>query len=67
MYAAGGYPDHIWKEDNVLYPMAVEVFTSEELNELLHQFEDVEAEFGLAAHSGFIKFADRLELESARG
>lgn len=61
------YPDHIWKEDNVLYPMAVELFTSEEMNELLHQFEDVEAEIGLAAHSDLVNFADRLELESARG
>ena len=58
------YPDHIWKEDNVLYPLAAEVFTSEELNELLHQFEDVEAEIGTAAHQHFATFADRLELES---
>ena len=61
------YPDHIWKENNVLYPMAMELFTPEELSQLVHQFGDVEAGAGLAARSDFAKFADRLELEAAPG
>ena len=62
IYGIGGlYPDHIWKEDNVLYPMALEVFSPEELNELLLQFEDVEAETGADMRAYFVDVAERLE------
>ena len=60
------YPDHIWKEDNVLYPMAVKVLSAAELDELLHQFEDVEAEFGPALYARLAGFADRLESDAIR-
>lgn len=64
---AGLYPDHIWKEDNVLYPMAVELFSAEEMNSLERQFEDVDAAADQAEHSKFLNFADRLELASSPG
>lgn len=62
IYAIGGlYPDHIWKEDNVLYPMGADLFSPEEQNELLLQFQDVDAEIGQDMYANFLDVAERLE------
>ncbi len=61
------YPDHIWKENNILYPMAMKVLTPGELDELGRQFVDVDGETDPAVLSGFAEFAGRLELKSAPG
>jgi hemerythrin-like domain-containing protein len=51
------YPNHIWKEDYLLFPLAGKVLTPEDQQELLDKFETVEREIGLDVHEGFDKVA----------
>jgi hemerythrin-like domain-containing protein len=55
------YPNHIWKEDYLLYPLAGKVLTPEDQQELMGKFETVERELGLDVHEGFDKVAADLE------
>ena len=55
------YPNHIWKEDYLLFPLAGKVLTPEEQQELMDKFETVERELGLDVHEGFDKLAAELE------
>ena len=55
------YPNHIWKEDYLLFPLAGKVLTPEDQQELLDKFETVEREIGLDVHEGFDKVAAELE------
>ena len=55
------YPNHIWKEDYLLFPLAGKVLTPEDQQELMGKFETVERELGLDVHEGFDKVAADLE------
>ena len=55
------YPNHIWKEDYLLFPLAGKVLTPEDQQELMDKFETVERELGFDVHEGFDKVAAELE------
>jgi hemerythrin-like domain-containing protein len=40
------YPNHIWKEDEMVFPMAQRLFQKEELDSLKRDFDQAEKEFG---------------------
>ena len=55
---------HIDKEDNVLYPMADQVLTPADKQELLSKFEEVEQErIGAGKHEEYVKLVEDLERE----
>jgi hemerythrin-like domain-containing protein len=54
------YPNHIWREDEMVFPMASRIFTQDELADLRRRFETVEEEIG-QEHEVFAKFAEELE------
>jgi hemerythrin-like domain-containing protein len=55
------YPNHIWKEDYLLFPLAGKVLTLEDQQELMDKFETVERELGLDVHEGFDKVVAEIE------
>ncbi len=55
------YPNHIWKEDYLLFPLAGKVLTPEDQQELMEKFESVDRELGIGAHEAFDKVAAELE------
>jgi len=58
--------DHIIKEDEMLFPMADEMFSAEQQRSVLRDFERVEREdVGPMAHEKFHALAERLEREAA--
>ena len=54
------YPDHIWKEDEMVFPMVARLFSEAELAELQAGFDRVESDKG-HDHQHFIRFAAGLE------
>ncbi len=59
------YPNHIWKEDDMVFPMVARLFSAEERARLARQFEDVEESMPEGLHERAAAFADRLERETA--
>ena len=58
--------DHIIKEDEMLFPMADEMFSSEQQRSVLRDFERVQRDdVGAVAHENFRALAERLEREAA--
>jgi hemerythrin-like domain-containing protein len=55
------YPQHILKENNVLFPMAERILTEKSLVRLHEAFEKVEERLGEDVHHRFALFAKRLE------
>lgn len=55
------YPNHIWKEDEMAFPMAQRLFTKNELRQLKIDFDKAEKEFG-RDHEQYMAFADEMEL-----
>jgi len=55
------YPNHIWKEDYLLFPLAGKVLTPQDQQDLMDEFETVERELGLDVHEEFDKVATELE------
>lgn len=55
------YPNHIWKEDYLLLPMADKVLSGEDQKVLTEQFDRVEAAIGPGTHERFEQIAERLE------
>jgi hemerythrin-like domain-containing protein len=55
------YPNHIWKEDEMVFPMAQRLFTQDELNKLKADFDEAERRFGHSHHE-YTAFADEMEL-----
>lgn len=51
------YPNHIWKEDQMVFPMAERLFSAEELAALHARFEQAEVELG-QDHDRYVAFAD---------
>ena len=54
------YPSHIWKEDNMVFPMVDRLFSPEDIEQLAEQFEKTEAELGGEAHEELERFAEGL-------
>lgn len=54
------YPNHIWKEDEMVFPMAQRLFTQDELKKLKTDFDKAESEFG-QDHDQYIAFANEME------
>jgi len=55
------YPNHIWKEDFLLFPMTLKVMKRPELADLEEKFEQVDRSIGADALRGYEEFADDLE------
>ena len=55
------YPNHIWKEDYLLFPMTHKVLGPEELQALYQEFEKVEERIGDDIRHRFTKFAERVD------
>lgn len=51
------YPNHIWKEDQMVFPMVERLFTPAELDALNARFEQAEAELG-QDHDRYVAFAE---------
>lgn len=54
------YPDHIWKEDEMVFPMTARLFSERDLSDIRRRFDEAEAEFG-HDHQSWVAFADTLE------
>jgi hemerythrin-like domain-containing protein len=55
------YPNHIWKEDEMVFPMALRLFTQDELRKLKIDFDKAESDFG-QDHDQYLAFANEMEL-----
>ena len=55
------YPNHIWKEDYLLSPMANKLLSGSEQEGLRNTFEDAERELGSELHRKWERFAVELE------
>jgi len=59
--------EHIYKEDNILYPMGERVISPEDDQALVQQFEEVEQlEMGPGVHEKYHAMIEKLEEEAAR-
>ena len=54
------YPNHIWKEDYLLFPLTEKVLSAEEQQSLCQQFELVEEQIGRDVHHRLEHFAEQL-------
>jgi hemerythrin-like domain-containing protein len=54
------YPNHIWKEEYLLFPMTNKVLSSDDQKELREKFEVVEDEIGRDVHDRFKVMAEEL-------
>jgi hemerythrin-like domain-containing protein len=61
------YPSHIWKEDYLLFPLAVKFLTSQDQAELAERFESVEHEIGDDVRVRMERLADQLETYTTSG
>jgi hemerythrin-like domain-containing protein len=55
------YPDHIWKEDYLLFPMTDKILSPEEQKDLHEKFEMVEKDMGEDVHRRFEQLAEKLK------
>lgn len=53
------YPNHIWKEDDMVFPMVERLFPEKDRSELYARFQEVEAENPPGAHERFHEFAEK--------
>lgn len=61
------YPNHIWKEDYLLFPMTEKVLSTEEQHSLYCQFQLVEERVGPDVHHRLEQFAERLAASTQAG
>jgi hemerythrin-like domain-containing protein len=54
------YPDHIWKEDEMVFPMAARLIPEANQESLFVQFEEADARNVPGSHERFSEFATRL-------
>lgn len=59
------YPGHIWREDEMVFPMVDRLLSSADRAELQRGFEKVEREIG-GEHAYFERFAETLQEEAPR-
>jgi len=60
------YPNHIWKEEYLLFPMTNKMVPPEEQREMNQNFDDVDKSIGTNVHDRFLQAAQKLE-KDARG
>ena len=61
------YPNHIWKEDYLLFPLTQKVLSTEEQQSLYQQFELVEERVGRDVHHRLEHFAEGLSANIQAG
>jgi hemerythrin-like domain-containing protein len=61
------YPNHIWKEDYLLFPLTKKVLSMEEQQSLCRQFELVEERVGRDVHHRLEHFAEELSVRTQAG
>ncbi|MCB0639132.1 MAG: multicopper oxidase domain-containing protein, partial [Lewinella sp.] len=54
------YPEHIWKEDQMVFPMVERLVPAEARRQIFAEFEEVEARNAPGTHERFHHFAARL-------
>jgi hemerythrin-like domain-containing protein len=54
------YPNHIWKEEYLLFPMTNKVLGAVDQQELLEKFAEVEAAVGRDVHQRFERIAEEI-------
>lgn len=54
------YPNHIWKEEYLLFPMSNKVLGATDQQQLIGQFADVEAAVGPDVHQRFERIAEEI-------
>ena len=54
------YPNHIWKEDYLLFPMSNKVLSVEDQQNLVQEFDRVEATIGREVHERLEQLSERL-------
>ncbi len=59
------YPDHIWKEDYLLFPLAKKVLSSTDEGILTEQFENIETRLGPHVHDRLEQFVAELDLATS--
>jgi PAS domain S-box-containing protein len=57
--------DHVWKEDDTLYPMGKRVLSEVDAKKLVTGFEGIEEELGKGFHEKYVEIAEKLEKETA--
>jgi hemerythrin-like domain-containing protein len=57
------YPNHIWKEDDMVFPMVARLFPEADKMALYGQFQEVEAKNPPGTHERFHVFAERLSTQ----
>lgn len=60
------YPNHIWKENYLLFPMTNKILSDDEQRELLEKFEQVEDSIGKDEHRRFVTMAEVLAEQTHR-
>jgi len=55
------YPDHIWREDYLLFPMTEKVLPKPELENLTKNFNEVKTKFGPDFHNRYEQIVEKLE------
>ena len=61
------YPNHIWKEDYLLFPMTGKVITDQEQLRLAAEFDRVDETFGVEKRRRFEEWADALAAKALAG
>nr|MDO8100597.1 PAS domain-containing protein [Candidatus Njordarchaeota archaeon] len=57
--------DHVWKEDDTLYPMGKRVLSETDPGKLVTGFEEIEKELGKGIHEKYEELAEKLVKETA--
>jgi len=56
---------HIYKEENILYPLANRALREEDQKNLIDEFEEFERkEIGIGVHEKYHRLAEKLEIEA---
>jgi len=53
------YPNHIWKEDDMVFPMVERLFSEVDRLELYQKFQEVDARMEQESHKRFCDFAEK--------
>lgn len=57
--------DHVWKEDDTLYPMGKRILSEADARKLVTGFEEIEGALGEGFHDKYLELAAKLEKETA--
>jgi PAS domain S-box-containing protein len=57
--------DHVWKEDDTLYPMGKKVLSEIDAKKLVVGFEGIEKALGKGIHEKYLQLAEELEKETS--